>query len=926
MYEAEIFDERYHVYRRDRETSSLSSHKKDGGGVLIAVKKDGFNSIRQIRWESLCEDLWVTIELNNGNVTERLHVCAVYIPPPVNRNTLETFINSTTDTIHNNNLGTPNNSILLLGDFNMSSITWTTQPTISGQYASPGNYSSCLLKSSLIDFFALHDLNQYNMNKNSSDKLLDLVLSNVNINVTESQFPIRKVDILHPPLEIFFKIKPPNNFHATKNKCFHNFNRADFDSIIAYLNDIDWLKTLGVLNNVNDMISKFYEILQVAIDKFVPISSKTSKSYPIWFTPALIKLIKQKHKCHNKIKIYNNPLDKIEFSYLRKDCDKLIKQCYYQYIQHIEEAISNNPKYFWSHMKNMRRKSSNYPNKMSLNDHEANSRQEICDLFASHFSSVFVKDDINNYPTVKPVPKPKNYIGNTYFSEQEIKKRLKRLDTTKSAGPDGIPPIFIHRCANSLSPPLTIIFNTSLSTGIFPKKWKEARIVPIFKSENPASVINYRPISILSTFSKVFESLVYESVFKNLGRCISWQQHGFLSGRSTATNLFLYITDLIENVDKKLQVDAIYTDFSKAFDKVNHALLINKMRSFGINGTLLSWCASYLESRSSTVVIDGYFSQPYIAYSGVPQGSNLGPVFFNIFINDIVSIFKHSKIYLFADDLKIVKTIKNNSDVELLQEDLNRLIQWCYDNRMCLNTKKCHLIRFTRKHNYVQSHYHIETEKLTVVRTIRDLGVILDSELKFTDHIDSIVTSATKLLGFVLRNTREFRQPSTTIKLFSSLVRSRLEYCSQIWNPHYRTHSIRIEKLQKTLLRHLRYRSNSGLANNSYEKNLLQYNITSLESRRIISDMIFLYKIVNNNIDCPAIVQLFNLNVPSRLPRKPQALFNVTVYKSNLGKFSPLARLAHNYNDLSSKISGLDIASNSLSAFKSNLVNFFKKI
>ncbi|CAG4957880.1 unnamed protein product [Parnassius apollo] len=178
----------------------------------------------------------------------------------------------------------------------MSSITWAPQPDINGQYASPSNYSNCLLKSSLIDFLTLQDLNQYNTIRNASGKILDLVLSNANINVVESQFPIRNVDILHPPLEFFFTINVSTNFSATKNKCSHNFERADFDSIIAFLNGVDWLQTLGVLNNVNEMISKFYEILQVAIDRFVPRSCKSSKSYPIWFTPALIRLIKQKHK------------------------------------------------------------------------------------------------------------------------------------------------------------------------------------------------------------------------------------------------------------------------------------------------------------------------------------------------------------------------------------------------------------------------------------------------------------------------------------------------------------------------------------------------------------------------------------------------------------------------------------------------------
>lgn len=925
IFDTEIFDDRYYIYRRDRETSSISNHKNRGGGVLIAIKKE-LISRRQSVWESPSEGLWVSVELGSKNAVEHLHICVVYIPPPVTRDLLHAFIDKATDVISLNNLITPNSTFLMLGDFNMSSFSWST-PT-NNLHASPGNYSNCLLKSSLVDFFTLHDLGQYNAVCNANGKILDLVLCNRSITVTECRFPIRQVDVLHPPLDVVFQFslstvqsKPQK---ANNRENLFNFYKADYESIIAFLDGIDWISLLGSLFDVDKMIEIFYGVLQEAIDKYVPLSCKSARSYPKWFTPRLIKLIKQKLKCRKRFKIFNNPLDAIEFAQLRRDCDNLIKLCYGQYISEIEKAIGENPKYFWTHMKNMRRKSSNYPAKMFLNDREANTRQGICDLFATHFSSVYVKSSNGSLRSHQPY-EPKNYIGNIYLSTGDIEKKLKRIDKSKSTGPDNIPPIFLFHCANSLALPLSIIFNTSLNTGIFPKKWKEARIVPVFKNDSPNLIENYRPISIISTMSKVFESLVYETIFKRLITVkVSCRQHGFLSGRSTTTNLFEYVTKLINNVDNRMQVDAIYTDFSKAFDRVSFKLLIDKLRDFGLSDVLLGWCASYLEERLSTVVIDGYKSKPFIAYSGVPQGSILGPAFFNIFVNDIVTIFKHSECFLFADDLKIIKSIKDESDVELLQQDLNRLIEWCKVNCMYLCAKKCHLVRFTRKKHFVQSQYFMASDKLSVVGSIRDLGVILDNQLKFTAHIDNMITSATKLLGFVLRNSKEFRHSSTTIKLYNSLVRSKLEYCSQIWNPHYKIHCKRIENVQKRLLRHLAYRANSHQHDKSYEQRLKVFNVMSLESRRTVSDMMFLYKSLNNAVDSPAIVELFNFNIPKRLPRRSCPLFKVSCYKSNLGKYSPLARLQRTYNDLSSKVSDLDLNGNDLGVFKSKLICFYK--
>ncbi|CAH2216375.1 jg3180 [Pararge aegeria aegeria] len=272
---------------------------------------------------------------------------------------------------------------------------------------------------------------------------------------------------------------------------------------------------------------------------------------------------------------------------------------------------------------------------------------------------------------------------------KSVEKALKKLDKNKGAGPDELPAIFIKNCAATLAYPLYLIFNRSLATGIFPDKWKFANVVPIPKSGQADDILNYRPISLLSHVSKVFESLICPYLSFQLQSILIAQQHGFRNKMSTVSNLTEYTTQIIDNIDKGYQVDAIYMDVSKAFDRVDHMILISKLYDAGIQGTLLSWLSSYLSCRQQKVVVCGYESDPFRVPSGVPQGSHLGPMLFLVYINDVCDNIKSSNFTLFADDLKIFKAIKTPLDSDSLQNDLNSISDWSAKNKLPLNIKKC---------------------------------------------------------------------------------------------------------------------------------------------------------------------------------------------------------------------------------------------
>uniref|UniRef100_A0A2A4JB85 Reverse transcriptase domain-containing protein n=1 Tax=Heliothis virescens TaxID=7102 RepID=A0A2A4JB85_HELVI len=669
------------------------------------------------------------------------------------------------------------------------------------------------------------------------------------------------------------------------------------------------------------MVDVFYKLLNRTILELIPMKKTATNKYPPWYSRDLIRLLREKYKYHVRFKKYKNPLDQVSFEELRDECNALSSTCYKKYIGNIENGITKNPKLFWSFIKNKRKGSSTYPAQMSLNNKIAVGGREICNMFGEMFASTFsVPDD--TYPSLASSPRALTSAAlcNLQFDSEEIYRELAGLDETKGAGSDGIPPIFIKRCAKALASPLQTIFNRSLRDGTFPSTWKEALVIPIFKSGEKHLVANYRPISILITFGKVFEKLISKHLMWYLKQHITEHQHGFVKSRSTNTNLLCFTSVVSKSLDRRIPVDAIYTDFSKAFDKVDHYLLILKLAQLGIGGTLVEWFKSYLDNRWSKVVMNGHTSESYAVTSGIPQGSHLGPILFNIFINDITECFKHSHFYLFADDLKIMKPIQSNIDSKMLQEDVDRLVNWCKHNKMLLNISKCHYIQFTRNKKMLENKYYIEGVEVKKLSSVRDLGVQLDEALKFDVHILNTVSKSFKVLGFVLRNSKEFKKSSTKIKLFNTLVRPILEYGSVVWSPHYEVYIKRIESVQKRFLYHLCYGDYLAKQLTSYNERLRHYNMNTLASRRKTLDFVILHKIMNGTIDCSELLGLLPIQIPTRIPRhNTYNLFNIACSKTNLGHYAAVPRLCRQYN-MSAKTTDLDICAR-MSKYKKCLKN-----
>lgn len=909
---SEIICDAYNVHRRDRETSSCI--KSEGGGVLIAVDKE-LKSFTQDSWISEAEDLWVTVipEENHG---QKFHIGCVYIPPG-DTLALNLFCSKLSDITTNN----PNDVLVLCGDFNLPQIKWILHPV--NNFCKPYNYTD-YRSSLLIDTLSFAGLCQFNNNVNECDNTLDLILNNnCNVNnVSICTSPLVTEDRYHNTLQFDLNI----NYSRTKiinNKHTFNFSRADYNAINYELQQENW-NILFSDSNVEENTTTFYSIINHLIDLHVPKYSKRYKKFPLWYSLSTIKVIKEKKKYHNRWKKFGNDIDKLTFNLLRGRSKYLISEDYKKFVEKSETNISSNPKYLWQFVKS-KKNSTGLPNTLNKNNILITDGQGICDAFSEYFMSVFNQPTNTTPPINRQNLDPNSInIGRYHIDRQTIADKIRALPN-KAAGPDNIPNSFIKHCIQGLIEPLYLIFNKSLNEGYFPKTWKMAHVVPIFKSGNKNIVENYRPISKLCIIAKLFESIIFDFLYSDVRNILNVEQHGFMKKRSVDSNLFIYTEYILKNMNSRIQVDAIYTDFSKAFDKIDHTILLEKLAGVGVYGSLLKWFDSYVTDRLQAVTIGDFTSSYTCATSGVPQGSHLGPLLFNIYINDISKCFQFSRFLMYADDLKIFHSISNNNDSLLLQNDLHSLFAYCEENKLFLNFSKCHHITFSRNINTLYTSYKLSNHKLLSVSEVKDLGITYDSKLLFNQHISNISKKANQMLGFLFRTCYEFKNLQVHRILYMSYVNSLLNFASVIWNPQYDVYINKLEGVQNKFISYINKKYFPHI-NNDHRFIRKNINIISLENRRQITDMKFIFKAANNLIDSVDVVNNLNYLVPSYNTRQTYLFFrhpSSTNYYLN----SPLQRAIQTYNTLSQSIIPLDIFSNSLITFhnclKSHFLNFY---
>ena len=618
-----------------------------------------------------------------------------------------------------------------------------------------------------------------------------------------------------------------------------DFRKADFAKLRHTLANQNWNNIIE-LNDVNLAWQNFTDKLNFAVQSSIPTRYRRSHKNlkPKWWTRNIDNKLALKKRAYEKYRVTNNQDDKLEHDRIRRETKRLIRQNKRNYEIRVADTSKSNPKEFFSYVKKKKVSTTSIGPLETQNGDYTNNEEIMANTLNNFFASVFTKE---NTSVDLPIPTKQNkgiFLNTFDFHENDVALAIDNMNVNKSPGPDKISPRILKEAKIEIVKPLTLLFNLSLHTGIVPNDWKLANVTPIFKKGCKSQPGNYRPISLTSVVCKLMESIIRDKLvnFLETNDIIKDSQHGFRNKRSCVSNLLDFYNDVFLMYDNSRAVDVIYLDFQKAFDKVPHKRLINKVKAHGITGDLSNWIENWLFKRKQRVVINGKASDWTSVHSGVPQGSVLGPILFIIYINDIDENIA-CRISKFADDTKIANSVCSESQRLCIQRDLNTLIKWSEDWQMSFNIDKCHVLHIG-SHN-PNFDYEMSNAKVKSVNEEKDLGVIISKNLKPDNHITKVVKTANKLVGFIGR-TFSFKSEKVILTLFNSLVRPHLEYCVQFWCPYYKKDIEKLEKIQRRVTKMI-----PRLRNKSYENRLKDLNLFSLSKRRLRGDLIEVFKIFN---------------------------------------------------------------------------------
>lgn len=547
---------------------------------------------------------------------------------------------------------------------------------------------------------------------------------------------------------------------------------------------------------------------------------KKFKARKDWITPVLIQLSNRKTAMYRSLKQDpNNETKSVKYKRMCRSLKVQIAITKNNYYKGILERTRGNTTKLWQFVnRNFNRaEKSKTIHKLQVGEQIIEDPYVICNTLNGFFSSI-------GQSLSGEIQKPANAQIHNYnlpetewlmpTNEQEIAGLIKALDVRSCSGHDGINANILQRLVDSISGPLAYIFNLVFTSGIFPDEFKKAVVIPIHKGGSKSDVNNYRPISLLCTLAKVLETLIMKRLNAHLNRfnILSDNQYGFRSNVST-NHALKKLTDFVyEKLDSHEPAAVIFLDLKKAFDTVNHRILLNKIQSLGIRQTSHNLLESYLSKRKQCVRINGINSEYSEINFGVPQGSVLGPLLFNIYINDLL-IYVNGTVS-FADDTVLLSTANTWDELETnMNRQLKDIYMWLNANELSLNADKTVFIPFTvnnsQQPNLLNLHLHKEHCSLTAncqcpsinrVDSTKYLGVTVDKNLKWNLHINAI-SKKTRYILYIFHRLKSSLHGDQLMILYHGIFMSVATYGIVAWGGTYATHTKPIQNIQDRILK-----------------------------------------------------------------------------------------------------------------------------
>ncbi len=786
---------------------SVGHHASQRGGLVIYLHE---NWNYKIIDENSNSTIWekLIIEINDPNDSARASIILgnIYRPPKANRAQFDVFMDEFSSTLHKYQHNSTHTYIG--GDYNINMLA-INESLFASEFLdhvlAAGYIPTITLptrlgeNSTLIDNIFTNNLGEISagiLNDHISDHQAVIILAKETL-----------------PHKVTKYITIRKNDEQSKLKFCTTFQNKD---VLLHLN-----RDLHSDPNIN------YDMLEFALKdsvnecmptKVVKFNKKKHKRNP-WITFGIIQSINQRNKIYKKLKQTNVEsnayhMQKLTFNHYKNTLRKTIARAKKSYFNNLFDRYKHDLKKTWSIISETLNKSkrSLIPESMTINGADCCNIDIIVNQFNTFFSTITEQNNVNldtheessfsDYLT-------ENIQSNFQFSiitDDMTKNIISNMKDSHSRGHDGINTELLKLIRSDICSSITVIVNQCLTTGIFPNKLKIAKVIPIHKKNSRKLVSNYRPISVLPVVSKVFETVIFDqlTMYFTRNHLFNPHQYGYKHNSSTELAALEMVDRIIDQLNNQRTPINVYLDLSKAFDSIDHTILLSKLQQYGVTNSALSLLKSYLSDRYQYVQIGETVSEMQRLNNGVPQGSILGPLLFNIFIADITESSTRFNFIMYADDTTLNSTLESFEDIhsnidlaDRITVELHKILKWLDLNKLCLNVakSKCMIFYMPPKVIPVLS-IKIKDNKIDCVESFNFLGLTIDSQLSWKAHVNIISSKLSRVNGIMLKLKYMF--PKCILKkLYSSLVYPHLNYCLLLWGVRCE----KIIKLQKRLIR-----------------------------------------------------------------------------------------------------------------------------
>ena len=773
-------------------TQSLTQN----GGVGLYIK-DSLTSSPRTDLDSCTNDfetIWVEIENKND---KNFLICCVYRHPRSAIDNLTSHFQNLLSKISSNKL------VFIMGDFNVNLL----------------DYASHTPTSDFVNNFFSHSLLPCIHHPTRVSEQRASVIDNIYTNATDANITSGNIVIqISDHFPQFLILKNTQVSHNKSESFKHDYSKFKEDKFLEDFNQIDFTYLENSELDVNNKFDRFLKDLNTLTKQHAPIKRRSRKEMKLkdkpWINNRIQKMMRIRDKILQKLKKQQTPENLKLHKKFRNRVSNELKESKARYFHNYFSTNSQNMKNLWAGIKTIishKSSTSSSINKIKGKDGNVTSDpSKMSNIFNDFY--VNVADGITK--TIPLTPKsPLDYLSNrmcnslflTPVTLVEVNDLINILNPSKSVGPNSIPIKLLKIIGSSVSPFLALLVNQSFQSGIFPDKLKIAKVISLFKKGNPESPSNYRPISLLPIFSKIFEKLMYRRLYRflEIHKVLYSLQFGFQENHSI-DHALVSLTEAVRNtLDNKRLGCGIFIDLQKAFDTVNHRILLSKLEHYGVRGCALEWFRSYLSDRKQYVSVNGSDSDLLSITCGVPQGSVLGPLLFLIYINDLPTASKKLTFYLFADDTNIYYESKDLSNlVKIVNKELRSVKKWLDANKLSLNIDKTNYIIFHSSSVKVPSDSDIKIGKKHIkrVKFVKFLGLLLDEHLSWRYHLSELSKKLSRTCGMFFK-IRNLLPLDVLVCLYNALFLSFLQYGLIVWGQTYASYTDPVFKLQKKAVR-----------------------------------------------------------------------------------------------------------------------------